>query len=325
VFKKMPSHTLNDCERTSQPYNATVTHIPVLRERVIEILQPNEGEHILDATLGLGGHAEAFLRAIGEGGHLTGMDADTSNLESSQGYLRKWKEQCTFIHANFRSVATLGLGTFDIMFADLGVSSPHLDDPTRGFTFRSDAPLDLRYNQESGKSAADVLSDATEDDLKRMLREFGELQNAGKIASTMYAAIRHEGIRTTWQLKSVIEKAVGFRALSILPQVFQALRIRVNDELAALKTFLESAPFLLNTGGRLGIISYHSLEDRLVKRTFRSLTTPSKDPLTGAITQDAPYHLLTSKGVKPSENEIAKNPRARSAIFRAIAKEKQAT
>ncbi|MFA6523014.1 MAG: 16S rRNA (cytosine(1402)-N(4))-methyltransferase RsmH [Candidatus Peribacteraceae bacterium] len=300
-----------------------MSHIPVLRERVIEILRPNEGEHVLDVTLGLGGHAEAFLRAVGEGGRLTGIDADTGNIACSQEHLLEWKEQCTFIHANFRSLATLGLGTFDIIFADLGVSSPHLDDPTRGFTFRSDAPLDLRFDQSSGRSAADILSDATEDDLKRMLREYGELHNAGKIASTIYAAIRHEGIKTTWQLKSVIEKAAGFRAPSILPQVFQALRIRVNDELAALEAFLHIAPSHLNPGGRLGIISYHSLEDRLVKQTFRSLTTPLKDSITGAIAQDAPYQLLTPKGVKPSENEIARNPRARSAIFRAIAGKRQ--
>lgn len=307
-----------------------MNHIPVLGRRgistenggVFAILQPQKGESVLDATLGLGGHGEEFLRAIGLAGRLFGLDADAENLRAAEVRLRSVASQCTFVHGNFRSVASFGFPPLDVIFADLGLSSPHLDDPARGFTFREDAPLDLRFDRSRGKPASELLRAVDEEGLYRVLREYGELRESRRIAKALFSeARRGDAPQRTSELRAVIERLCGYRAPSILPQVFQALRIAVNDEIGALEDFLRDAPRLLKSGGRLGVISYHSLEDRRVKEAFRALTTPAKDERTGADVAPAPFRLLTRKPVAPSEAEIADNPRARSAKFRAIRKD----
>ncbi len=302
-----------------------VRHVPVLHtdggspvERtVLGVLLPQDGESVLDVTLGLGGHAQAFLRAVGAHGHLTGVDADSENLAIARKRLAPFGDRFTGIHANFREVPRLNLHA-DILFADLGLSSPHVDDPTRGFSFRASAPLDLRFDRESGTTAAKLLATVGDREIARWLRSYGELRDAGRIGQLLSDAAVAGALRTTDDAKRVIEAAVGYRAPKILPQVFQALRIAVNDELTTLQTLLDAIPSVLNPGGRCGIISYHSLEDRLVKRAFKALGADQKDPQTGAVSIPADYEILTPRPIVPSDAEIAQNPRARSAKFRAL-------
>lgn len=292
-------------------------HIPVLQTTALQILAPTAGESVLDVTLGLGGHASSFLEKTSPDGMLTALDADMQNLMIAKNNLASYGDRVHFIHANFSQLAGLGLPPFDIVFADLGLSSPHVDDPERGFSFRFDGPLDLRYDRTSGKTAHQMIQSADEDELIEIFRHYGELfREAKKLAMNMAG----KDIATTTDLKKIVEDAFGFRAKRILPQVFQALRIAVNDELHALRELLNAGIYLLKPGGRMGVISYHSLEDRMVKHHFRDLCTPEKDLLTGKISREAPFTLITPKAVVPSDSEIASNPRARSAKFRVIHK-----
>ncbi len=285
---------------------------------MLTFLQPVSGERVLDVTLGLGGHASAFADAVGPAGKLIALDADESNIALARTVLEAYADRVTIYHRNFSQIAGLLPLQVDVLFADLGVSSPHLDDPERGFTFRADAPLDMRYDRTCGKTAADFLRDAETGDIADVLRRYGEVAMPGRLARALHERFSGDGPRTTAEAKAAVESAVGYRAPSILPQVFQALRIKVNDELGALEALLAAVPDLMAPGGRCGIISYHSLEDRLVKHAFRALTTPVKDQTTGQIAVAAPFELLTRKAVVPSDDEIATNPRARSAKFRAI-------
>jgi 16S rRNA (cytosine1402-N4)-methyltransferase len=295
---------------TNQP-----AHIPVLLPTVLEVLQPTEGDSVLDVTLGLGGHAEAFLEKIGDSGRFTGLDADTTNLELSRKRLERFGENIRLVHANFSRTGSLDLGTFDLIFADLGVSSPHFDDPTRGFSFRFDGPLDLRYDRSIGMTASDLIRASEDEQLAGIFCDYGELvREAGRLGR----GLAGKDLQTTTELRALIEELFGYRAKQILPQVFQALRIAVNDEMGALRAFLDAAPQMLNPGGRLGVLSYHSLEDRMVKQTFRELCEPVKDDLTGQITVAAPFEPLTRKAIQATPEEVEKNPRSRSVRFRAV-------
>lgn len=301
-----------------------VRHLPVLHiagsldSPVLRVLRPKHGETVCDATLGLGGHAKDFLRAIGPKGKLFGIDADAVNLEVAHQNLSAFASQVALHHANFRDVTLLNLPPLDILFADLGLSSPHLDDPSRGFAHRASGPLDLRYDRTKGWSAAELLKQSSEADTTSIFRDFGELRYAGKLASIIRKRADAGAMQTTADLKAAAEEAFQWRAPKLFGQVFQALRIAVNDELGALEALLEDGTRLLAPGGRMGVIAYHSLEDRMVKQKFRELTTPEKDPHTGAVARPASFSLLMKKPLKPSDEEIAANPRARSAVFRAI-------
>lgn len=287
-------------------------------QSVLDVLCPQPGDVVLDVTLGLGGHAAAFFEAIGPSGRLIGLDADAKNLASASERLRMWKPQLTLFHANFGDVVALVTDPVDILFADLGVSSPHFDDPSRGFTFRNDAPLDLRFDQTSGDTAADLLAEVSQEELTEVFRRYGELRGSHRLASAIIERRSRSPFQTTKDMRNLVEEVFGYRAPGLLPQIFQALRIWVNDELTALERLLASIPKLLKKGGRAGVISYHSLEDRLVKHSFRALSAPERDTLTGGIARAAPFEVLTRKAVVPSEAEIRSNPRARSARFRAI-------
>lgn len=291
-------------------------HESVLKDEVLSALKPRPACRILDVTLGLGGHAEALLATAGEGATLVGVDADMQNLETAKQRLSAFADRCTFHHANFRELHNLNLGTFDIILADIGVSSPHFDDSTRGFSFREDGPLDMRFDRSSGKTAAQRIEEMSQEDLHRILRDYGELRQSRKLSD----ALKEASPQTTKQAFSVIEEVAGFRAKSIAPQVFQALRIAVNGELDALKALLDTAPSMLNPGGRLGIISFHSLEDRLVKQHFRTLAHVEKDETTGADIGESSFILEQRKAIKPTDAEVAENPRARSARLRVIMK-----
>ena len=298
------------------------THIPVLAKEVIKILQPQPGDRVLDLTLGLGGHAKIFLQHIGQSGQLVGVEADSDNLALAKKNLETWKHQTNLIHDNFGDLASLDLKPFDVIFADLGLSSPHVDDPHRGFTFRTDAPLDLRYDRTRGKTAAQRIAAADQEELKEIFSFYGEFTGAKRLAERIEESQRkeHRALETTQDLRCLVEELFGYRATRLLPQVFQALRIWTNDELKALAHLLDVAPSLLKPGGRLGIISYHSLEDRMVKRAFKTLATPTIDEQTGQVERTALFELCTKKAVAPTLTEIEGNPRARSAHFRAVRK-----
>lgn len=292
-----------------------MTHIPVLEETVLDLLKPASGDTVLDVTLGLAGHAMRFLEKTAPDGHFYGLDADAVNLAFARERLTGFGDRVTLIHSNFGELPHLDLPPVAILFADLGLSSPHVDDPERGFTFRSEAPLDLRFDRTSGLSAADFIRNASDDDIAQIMRDFGELfQQARRIGKELAGHTFH----TTLELREVIERVFTFKAKSILPQIFQALRMAVNDELGVLQTLLETGPFLLAPGGRMGVISFHSLEDRMVKHAFRALATPIKDEITGKVSVPASFELGTAKAIVPTPEEIAINPRARSVKFRIL-------
>jgi 16S rRNA (cytosine1402-N4)-methyltransferase len=302
-------------------------HTPVLHTTILDLLAPKEGDVVLDVTVGLGGHAQSFLEKIGPQGKLIGIDADEENLQEVKKVLNVAKVQnVTLLHTNFRNLQSLPhllhLPHFSchILFADLGVSSPHFDDARRGFSFRFDGPLDCRFDRSKGETGAELLMQANEQELLRIFKDYGELRGAKKLVYGILESRSAHPIATTQDLRRLTEAAFGWRAKSVLPQVFQALRIAVNDELGALKILLTEGPKLLKKGGRMGIMSFHSLEDRMVKQSFRELATPLKHPVTGAPISNPPFHLLTPHPITATLSEIEKNPRARSAKFRAIAR-----
>lgn len=301
-------------------------HKPVLFESlgghpsIFDVLEPKPGDSILDCTVGLGGHAEEFMKRIGVSGSLMAFDADKENVDASEKLLGK-NSNVTLIHSNFRELSLLNLPTFDVIFADLGISSPHLDDPGRGFSFRFEGPLDLRLDRSKGETAADLLERASEKQLFEIFADLGEVPRSSALTKHLLD-LRTKGthIKTTTKLKSAVEEVFAWKAASVLPQVFQALRMAVNDELGALRNLLDSIPKLLNVGGRAGIISFHSLEDRMTKQAFREWSSAKKNERTGQDVSPAPFILLTKKPVTPSPEEISKNPRSRSAKFRAVQK-----
>lgn len=304
-----------DCGRCAAAYNDEVfRHTPVLHTAVLTLLAPKRGETVLDVTLGLGGHAKSFLERIGPTGRLLALDADSENLVEARRTLGEGEEQSDLRHGNFRNLRSFGFSPVDILFADLGLSSPHIDDPSRGFSFRSSSPLDLRFDRTTGMTAARLIAISTEHELAEVLRRYGEVPGARLLARAM----KEGDIQTTFELKACVERVRGYRAPAELPRVFQALRIAVNDELGALRILLQEGPKLLKPGGRMGVISYHSLEDRLVKDAFRALAAPAKDVTTGAVRAQAPFTLITKKPVCPDASEIEANPRARSAKFRVL-------
>lgn len=291
-----------------------VGHIPVLQTTVRTMLRVNAHERVLDVTLGLGGHAKTFLEDSAPDGELVGIDADRDNLAIARRRLQPFGERVRLLHANFGSLETLQQGMFDVIFADLGLSSPHIDDPARGFSFRFNGPLDLRFDRSIGSSASERILLSPLQDLTDALRTFGELPGAYRLATLMKQRLP----QTTEELRSCVTDTFAWRAPALMSQVFQAIRMWVNDELAALEELLKTGPRLLHPSGRMAVISYHSLEDRLVKHAFRSLSMPQKDAVTGRPLSTPSYMLITRKPVRPTEQEIASNPRSRSALLRII-------
>lgn len=292
-----------------------LSHTPVLLKETVEELQPAAGEVLLDVTLGLGGHACALIDAAKGDCTYIGLDADEQNLSFAKLRLDASGAQVQCIHANFGDISSLELPQCDAILADLGLSSPHVDDASRGFSFRFDGPLDLRFDRSSGETAVELIERSSEDEIAGVLRNFGELWREAK---PLARALAKQPPTTTFLLRDVVRDTCGYRAAGVLPKVFQALRIAVNDELGALDRFLEAAPRLLQPGGRMAVISYHSLEDRRVKHAFRSLCTPDKDPVTGAATHVPPFAVRTAKPIIPSESEMESNPRSRSAKLRIL-------
>jgi 16S rRNA (cytosine1402-N4)-methyltransferase len=305
------------------------THVPVLRDRIVELLAPalrEPGALVVDGTLGLGGHAEALLRACPEA-RLLGLDRDPDALAIATARLAPFGDRAQLVHATSDRMAAvandLGADTVRGVLLDLGVSSLQLDRPERGFAYAHDAPLDMRMDPSTGPTAADVLNDYDEAAIAQVLRDYGEERFARRIARAVVAERRRTPFTTSARLVALVREAVpaATRRTGGNPakRTFQALRIEVNGELAQLERMLPAALGLLAVGGRIAVLSYHSLEDRLVKRAFAAEAT-SRTPadLPVELPELAPtLRVLTRGAERPDEAEVAANPRAASARLRA--------
>lgn len=316
----------------------TPTHITVLKNELVDFLSLKKGDAVIDCTAGRGGHTELLLDAVGETGKVIALDRDpdaiafmetrfASQLQKGQLILRK---------APFSQVkaviAELGLeGKLSGVAADIGVSSPQIDVASRGFSFRADGPLDMRMDSVTGETAADLVNNLSGGELTKIFWEFGEEPKAKFAAQAIVKERAKAPILTTYQLADIVEKAIFYREKSRkhpATKIFQALRIAVNDELGELETLLEDGFSLLKKNGRMGIISFHSLEDRLVKRKFETLTgKKTKIPRDLPLTEEAWQKMKGAKAqiikpfpIEPSEAEIEANPRSRSAKLRVLEK-----
>ena len=305
-------------------------HLPVMVEEVATMLAAMPGSLQIDATLGGGGHAERILEASDPDGRLLGLDADGAAIARVRARLTpRFGDRLRLRQANFRELAAVGpaegFGSVDGCLFDLGLSSFQLADAGRGFGIRTGGPLDMRFDTGRGVPAAELLASLDAAELTALFRKYGEEPFAGRIARAIVEARRGAPVRTAEELAALIERvaparAPGRRRVHPATRVFQALRIAVNEELDALEAGLTAALDLLRPGGRLVVLSYHSLEDRIVKRFFqaerRGCTCPPEVPV--CVCGRAPrLRLVVSKGLVPGEAEIAANPRARSARLRA--------
>ncbi len=300
-------------------------HTPVLYQEIIAFLKPSADGLYIDGTIGAGGHAAGILEASNPSGRLLGIDRDPEAVAYSKKRLVEFGERLAVVKASFAEMGTvapsLGFDRVDGIVLDLGLSSRQLADERRGFSFRSTGPLDMRFDPEQGIKAYDLLNEMNEDELTMMFRRFGEVRRSNQLAR---AIVAERPINNTSELVKIIEKKIK-RSKRIHPatQVFQALRIAVNDELGELERGLQAAVQLLKNGGRLSVISFHSLEDRLVKNYFRDQSRdcicPADQPIC-TCDHEAHLNVLTRKIVRPSEDEIATNPRSRSARLRVAEK-----
>ena len=297
--------------------NNTVYHIPALLPQAIEGLKINPSGIYIDATFGGGGHSGAIVRNLSQEGHLYSFDQDIEAVERAFS-----DERFTIVYSNFRFMSNFmryygHTGDVDGILADLGVSFHHFDDPDRGFSFRWEGKLDMRMNQKADKDAASVVNGYTEEQLSNIFYLYGELKQSRKVAAAIVKARDVKPVETVEQLLAVVKPIINVKQeKKELAQIFQALRIEVNDELTALKQFLTQSIKTLKPGGRLVVITYHSLEDRLVKNFMKT------GNIEGKVTKDfygrnlSPLKLITSKPIVPDEKEIEANPRSRSAKMR---------
>jgi 16S rRNA (cytosine1402-N4)-methyltransferase len=303
-----------------------VQHVPVLLAESLEWLAPGRGGLFVDATVGLGGHSEALLQASPDV-QLVGIDRDSQALERAEKRLAAFGSRVRLVQANFHQIdrALSGLGVHGVrsiagVLADLGVSSLQLETAERGFSFRLDGPLDMRMGLAE-LTAADLVNQTSEGELETIFRDYGEERQARRIARAIGRARAEKPIETTGELRRLVGGVVGRRReerIDPATRVFQALRIEVNQELAGLEAFIQGAVDMLESEGRLVVISYHSLEDRIVKNSLRDLAQGEVDPVTGRPRAETQLiEVLTKKPQRPSEEEVAFNPRSRSARLRA--------
>lgn len=288
-----------------------MTHLPVLRAEVLDFLAGRDVRLFLDATVGLGGHSRAVLEAHPEA-RVVGIDRDMEMVKVAKERLQEFGERAVLVHAPFsalgRVLDDLRLGAPDAILMDLGVSSPQLDDAGRGFSFRSDAPLDMRMDQSRGETAADLVNRLPETELADLIYGLGDERHSRRIAAAIVAERRKEPIRTTGRLAEIVRRAARGRGrIDAATRTFQALRMAVNREIEELRMGLDAAAGRLAEGGRMLVISFHSGEDRIVKGFLRS---------------DSRLLVLTKKVVRPGEAEARGNPRARSARLRVAERRK---
>lgn len=289
-------------------------HIPVLFNEVIRVMEPKEGEVFVDGTFGGGGHAQGLLKLLGSSGKLIGIDADEEAIRKGKD-LFSGRENVKLVQGNYAEIAAIleseGIERIDGLLLDLGFSSFQIDSETRGFSFKFPAaPLDMRYGPRSER-AEEILNAWDEKSLMYIFRKFGEERYAGRIARKIIAERKKNPIRTVGDLLNIVERTVPFkkgRGARIHPatRIFQALRIAANDELGNLESALSALPSIMNPGGRVAIISFHSLEDREVKTHFRGLAAAGRAT------------VVTKKPIVPGPEEIGENPRSRSAKLRAV-------
>jgi 16S rRNA (cytosine1402-N4)-methyltransferase len=290
--------------------DGSLVHEPVMVTEVLEHLEPSRGGIFVDCTMGLGGHARALINAGAS--RVIGLDRDRQALERARETLLDAGGTVEVVHADYRGFEDVlnvrGIGSIDGLLADLGVSSLQLDAPGRGFSFRRDEPLDMRMDSSTGATAAEMLAAVDEKTLADVIYEFGEERHARRVARAIVEAVRTQRVETTGQLAGIVRRAVprkGYMRIDPATRTFQAIRIWVNRELEGLDGFLMQAAARLAPGGRLVVVTFHSLEDRVVKHTLRALQAA------GTIA------IRTKRPVVPSEAEIDRNPRARSAKLRA--------
>lgn len=332
-------------------------HVPVLVEDVSALLRPERGGVFVDCTVGLGGHSRVFLERGAS--RLIGLDRDRAALDLARESLAPWSDRVELVHADYRELGTVldgrGIVQVEGMLADLGVSSMQLDAEGRGFSFRRDEPLDMRMDTTRGDTAADLLARVEESELADVIYQWGEERDSRRIARALIRARTVGPLKTTGQVAAVVRRAIrskhgrgsrsgsrggtSWQRIDPATRTFQALRIWVNRELEGLDEFLETGVRRLAPGGRLAVIAFHSLEDRIVKHTFRRLSSsPGRDleGVASATPLDAPPHhppdawrgprdampapvrVLTKRPVSPGDDELARNPRARSAKLRAV-------
>jgi len=306
-------------------------HVPVLLQETMDVLAVRPGGVYIDCTVGGGGHAAEILRLSSPDGRLIGFDQDEAALGAAGERLAPFGERVQLVRTNFAEIAAvvarLGLGSVDGVLMDIGVSSYQFDEGERGFSYHHDAPLDMRMDRTKPLTAAVVVNEWPEDELARVIREYGEERWARRIAQFIVRARKTGPIETTGQLVEIVKAAIPAAARREgghpARRTFQAIRIAVNDELGALERGLQGALQVLKPGGRLAVITFHSLEDRIVKRTFARWANPCTCP------PDAPVCVcgkrplaepVTRRPIRPSAAELAANPRSRSATLRAIVK-----
>lgn len=288
-----------------------IAHVPVLCAETVGLLRPDRGGLFVDCTVGLGGHARALLEAGAT--RLLGLDRDPSALELARATLEPWRDRVTLVHADYRDLEALlsthGVDVMDGALADLGMSSLQLDVSGRGFSFQRDEPLDMRMDTTTGETAAQRLAAVPEGELADVIFQFGEERFSRRIARRIVEARTQQPIDTTGRLAAIVRRAIPTRGRSRIDpatRTFQALRIWVNRELDGLDAFLATAVRRLRAGARLAVITFHSLEDRIVKHTFRALAHGDARLVT----------VLTKKPIVPGPEEVQRNPRARSAKLR---------
>jgi 16S rRNA (cytosine1402-N4)-methyltransferase len=294
-------------------------HVSVLLNEITESLHIRPDGVYVDATFGAGGHSRSILKCLDAKGHVYAFDQDPDAMDNAPDDAR-----FTLIQANFRFLKRYlrleGVRKVDGVIADLGVSSHQLDVPERGFSYRSEAPLDMRMNPNAEINAASLLASASETELTSMLSAYGEVRNAKTLARALVAARNQAALRTTFDLNRVLEKNVIGPRMKYFSQVYQALRIAVNDELGALESLLSDALQILKPEGRLAIITFHSIEDRMVKNFFKTGNVHGHQDKDAYGNIYRPLRLVHKKAILPGDEELALNPRSRSAKLRVAEK-----
>ena len=305
-------------------------HISVLLNECLEGLNIKENGIYVDGTLGGAGHSSEILKRLSNEGRLIGIDQDTDALKAAKERLKNYSN-VTFVHSNFSSIENvlnnLNIDGVDGILMDLGVSSYQLDEGERGFSYMKDAPLDMRMNRENDFSAYNVVNEYSEEDLYRIIRDYGEEKFAKRIASFIVENRQEKNIETTLELVEIIKNAIPAKARREGPhpakRTFQAIRIEVNSELSILNKTIEDGVEKLNKGGRMAIITFHSLEDRIVKNKFRDLAVSCRCPKEFPVCvcgEKAKVKIISRKAIEPTKEEVEINPRSRSAKLRVIEK-----
>ena len=305
-------------------------HISVLLNECLEGLNIKENGIYVDGTLGGAGHSSEILKRLSSEGRLIGIDQDTDALKAAKERLKNYSN-VTFVHSNFSSIENvlnnLNIDGVDGILMDLGVSSYQLDEGERGFSYMKDAPLDMRMNRDNDFSAYNVINEYSEEDLYRIIRDYGEEKFARRIASFIVENRQEKNIETTLELVEIIKSAIPAKARREGPhpakRTFQAIRIEVNSELSILNKTIEDGVGKLNKGGRMAIITFHSLEDRIVKNKFRDLAVSCRCPKEFPVCvcgEKAKVKIISRKAIEPTKEEVEINPRSRSAKLRVIEK-----